>query len=187
MGGKNPLIVLKDADIDYAVRAAAFGIFFHQGQVCMANSKILVEKPVFEEFCAKFTAVAKSLKVGDPKDPQTIIGPLIRKAQCAVIDGHVEDARAKGAQVLCGASHHDQFYLPTVLAGVQTAAVIGVGTATVAAFVGAGGLGERIVAGLAVNDAQAMLAGALPAALLALAVQGAFGLVERLLLRSRGG
>lgn len=118
MGGKNPLIVLKDADVDYAVRAAAFGIFFHQGQVCMANSKILVEKPVFEEFCAKFTAVAKSLKVGDPKDPETIIGPLIRKAQCAVIDGHVEDARAKGAQVLCGASHHDQFYLPTVLAGV---------------------------------------------------------------------
>ena len=77
--------------------------------------------------------------------------------------------------------------LPTILAGVQTAAVIGVGTATVAAFVGAGGLGERIVAGLAVNDPQAMLAGALPAALLALAVQAAFGLVEHLLVRSRGG
>src|SRR6202035_2571722 len=61
MGGKNPLIVLKEADIDYAVRAAAFGIFFHQGQVCMANSKILVERPIYDEFCDKFAAVAKSL------------------------------------------------------------------------------------------------------------------------------
>jgi osmoprotectant transport system permease protein len=67
--------------------------------------------------------------------------------------------------------------LPTLLAGVATAAVINVGTATVAAFVGAGGLGERIVAGLAVNDTPLMLAGALPAALLALLVQGVFALV----------
>jgi len=69
--------------------------------------------------------------------------------------------------------------LPTLLAGVSTAAVINVGTATVAAFVGAGGLGERIVAGLAVNDTDRMLAGAVPAALLALAVQGLFALAER--------
>jgi aldehyde dehydrogenase (NAD+) len=118
MGGKNPLIILKDADVDYAVRAAAFGIFFHQGQVCMANSKILVEQPLFDAFCARFTAVAKSLKVGDPKDPTTVIGPLIRQRQCAVIDGHVDDARAKGAQVLCGATHDKHFYTPTVIAGV---------------------------------------------------------------------
>ena len=72
---------------------------------------------------------------------------------------------------------------PTLLAGVKTAAVINVGTATVAAFVGAGGLGERIVAGLAVNDRELMLAGALPAALLALAVQGLFYGLER----GRGG
>ena len=73
--------------------------------------------------------------------------------------------------------------LPTLLAGVKTAAVINVGTATVAAFVGAGGLGERIVAGLAVNDAQRMLAGAIPAALLAVGVQGLFAALERWLLR----
>jgi osmoprotectant transport system permease protein len=73
--------------------------------------------------------------------------------------------------------------LPTLLAGVATAAVINVGTATVAAFVGAGGLGERIVAGLAVNDTDRMLAGAIPAALLALVVQGLFALVERRLVR----
>jgi len=74
---------------------------------------------------------------------------------------------------------------PTIMAGVKTAAVISVGTATVAAFVGAGGFGERIVSGLAVNDTATMLAGALPAALLALAVQGGFDLLERALRRRR--
>ena len=75
--------------------------------------------------------------------------------------------------------------LPTLLAGVKTAAVINVGTATVAAFIGAGGFGERIVAGLAVNDNAAMLAGALPAAALALLVQALFDGVERMLVRER--
>ena len=76
--------------------------------------------------------------------------------------------------------------LPTLLAGVKTAAVINVGTATMAAFIGAGGFGERIVAGLAVNDNGAMLAGALPAAVLALLVQALFDAVERGLVRGRG-
>ena len=74
--------------------------------------------------------------------------------------------------------------MPTVLAGVKTAAVINVGTATVAAFIGAGGFGERIVAGLAVNDTASMLAGALPAAVLALLVQLVFGAIERVLFRT---
>jgi vanillin dehydrogenase len=118
MGGKSPLIVLGDADVDYAVRAAAFGIFFHQGQVCMANSRILVEEPIFDAFCERFVAVAKSLKVGDPREPDTVIGPLIRGTQFAVIDGHVEDAVDKGATLLCGAKHEAQYYWPTVLSGV---------------------------------------------------------------------
>jgi len=75
--------------------------------------------------------------------------------------------------------------LPTILAGIKTAAVINVGTATMAAFIGAGGFGERIVSGLAVNDTATMLAGALPAAVLALLVQGGFDLVERRLVRGR--
>jgi len=75
--------------------------------------------------------------------------------------------------------------LPTLMAGIKTAAVINVGTATMAAFIGAGGFGERIVAGLAVNDSSAMLAGALPAAVLALAVQGVFDLIERRLVRGQ--
>jgi vanillin dehydrogenase len=120
MGGKSPLIVLADADVDYAVKAAAFGIFFHQGQVCMANSKVLVEEAVFDSFCDRFVAVAQSLKVGDPRDPDTVIGPLIRQTQCAVIDGYIEDAVGKGATVLCGAKHEKQFYWPTVLTGVTS-------------------------------------------------------------------
>lgn len=118
MGGKNPLVVLRDADVDYAVRAGCFGIYFHQGQVCMANSRIIVEAPVYEEFCEKFAARTKTYKVGDPHDPQTVIGPLIRRTQCAFIDGHVQDAVAKGAKVLTGATHEDNFYQPTVVAGV---------------------------------------------------------------------
>ncbi len=120
MGGKNPLIVLRDADVDYAVRAGCFGIYFHQGQVCMANSRIIVEAPVFDEFCEKFAARAKTYKVGDPHDPQTVIGPLIRRTQCAFIDEHVNDAVAKGARVLTGGTHQENFYQPTVVAGVTS-------------------------------------------------------------------
>lgn len=118
LGGKNPLIVLRDADIDYAVRAACFGIFFHQGQVCMANSRILVEDPVYDAFAKAFVERAKTYKVGDPRDPSTVVGPLIRRSQCDVIDGHVEDAVGKGARLLLGGTHHENFYTPTILADV---------------------------------------------------------------------
>jgi osmoprotectant transport system permease protein len=109
--------------------------------------------------------------------------PIVRNTLAGldgVPEGQRDAARALGlraAQVLRLVELPQA--LPTLLAGVSTAAVINVGTATVAAFVGAGGLGERIVAGLAVNDTDRMLAGAIPAALLALAVQGLFALVQR--------
>lgn len=109
--------------------------------------------------------------------------PIVRNTLAglaAVPQGQRDAARAlgmRGADVLRLVELPQA--LPTLLAGVATAAVINVGTATVAAFVGAGGLGERIVAGLAVNDSDRMLAGAVPAALLALAVQGLFWLLER--------
>ena len=111
--------------------------------------------------------------------------PIVRNTQAGlagVSAGQVEAARALGlrdGQVLRLVQL--PLALPTLLAGVATAAVINVGTATVAAFVGAGGLGERIVAGLAVNDTDRMLAGAIPAATLALVVQALFFLAERLI------
>ena len=121
MGGKSPLIVLKDADIDYAVDAAAFGIFLHQGQVCMANSRLIVEAEVYDTFCAKLAAKAGSLKVGDPRQPDTVIGPLVEAKQCAFIDAQVQDALAKGGRVLSGGKFDSGFYLPTVVADVTRA------------------------------------------------------------------
>ncbi|HEY5790898.1 MAG TPA: aldehyde dehydrogenase family protein [Gammaproteobacteria bacterium] len=118
LGGKSPLIILADADLDYAVDAACFGIFLHQGQVCMANSKVIVAQELFDEFCTRFVAKVATLQVGDPRDPHTVIGPLIRGEQCGFIDGHVEDAVAKGARLLCGGSAEGAWYQPTVLAGV---------------------------------------------------------------------
>jgi len=103
---------------------------------------------------------------------------------CAGLKG-VSTGQAQAASSLgltrCQSLLHVQLpqAAPVMLAGVKTAAVINVGTATLAAFVGAGGFGERIVSGLAVNDTQTMLAGAVPAAVLALGLQGLFYLIER--------
>jgi aldehyde dehydrogenase (NAD+) len=121
LGGKSPLIVLKDADLDYAVKAAAFGMFLHQGQVCMANSRLIVEAPVFDAFCEKLVNKVASYQVGDPHDPHTVIGPLIDQRQCSVLDRHVKDAVDKGAKLLMGSKSEGAFYQPTVLAGVTRA------------------------------------------------------------------
>jgi len=115
--------------------------------------------------------------------------PIVRNTHAGLVGVSVGLTQAAASLGLTRAQmlRHVQLplALPTLLAGVQTAAVINVGTATVAAFIGAGGFGERIVAGLAVNDSATMLAGALPAAALALLVQAAFDLVERWLVRGR--
>ncbi len=124
MGGKSPMIILKDADLDYAAKAAAFGMFLHQGQVCMANSRILVEAPVFDAFCEKFVAKVSTYQVGNPRDPHTVIGPLIERKQVAFLDGHVKDAVAKGAKLLMGGKSEGNFYHPTVLANVTTDMVV---------------------------------------------------------------
>ncbi|CAL8981800.1 Putative aldehyde dehydrogenase YfmT [Rhodoplanes serenus] len=118
LGGKSPMIVLRDADLDYAVDAACFGIFLHQGQVCMANSRIIVEAPLFADFCERLAAKVATLKTGNPHDPTTVIGPLITAGQCARVGRHVEDAVGKGARLLCGGTAEGAFYRPTVLAGI---------------------------------------------------------------------
>ena len=119
LGGKSPLIVLKDADLDYAVSTACFGIFIHQGQICMAGSRIIVESPIYDAFLDRFVAKAKTLKVGDPRDPHTVIGPLIRSSQCGLIDGKIKESVAAGARVLIGGTHEGNFYHPTVVADVK--------------------------------------------------------------------
>ena len=106
---------------------------------------------------------------------RTVPGELGAGRAVARSDAGAEPARTCSCRSRCR----------RILAGIKTAAVINVGTATMAAFIGAGGFGERIVAGLAVNDNATMLAGALPAAVLALIVQGGFDLAERRLMRGR--
>ncbi len=115
--------------------------------------------------------------------------PIVRNTHAGLqsVSGGMAQAALSLGMTARQALRHVQLPLaaPTLIAGVKTAAVINVGTATMAAFIGAGGFGERIVAGLAVNDSRVMLAGALPAAALALLVQGAFDLAERWSRRGR--
>ena len=118
MGGKNPIIVLKDANIDKAVETTLFGAYFHQGQICMATSRVIVEEPIYEEFCNKLLERVKNLKVGDPHEELTIIGPLINEKKCAFIDAQIADAVAKGATLLCGGTHEGAFYQPSLLKDV---------------------------------------------------------------------
>ena len=118
MGGKSPVIVLKDADLAYAVNTAAFGIFIHQGQICMAGSRIIVEAPIYDAFVEAFTAKTKNLKMGDPREPDTVIGPLIRASQCEFIDKAIKAAVAQGAQVKTGGAYKGNFFAPTVVADV---------------------------------------------------------------------
>ena len=118
MGGKSPLVILKDADMDYAVNTACFGLFIHQGQICMAGSRIIVEAPIYQAFLDRFVAKVKTLKVGDPRDPHTVIGPLIRGSQCEFIDKRIKSSVSAGARLLTGGGYKGHFFEPTVLADV---------------------------------------------------------------------
>ncbi|MFE9905878.1 aldehyde dehydrogenase family protein [Streptomyces achromogenes] len=118
LGGNSALVVLDDADIDYAVDAAVFSRFVHQGQVCMAANRVLVDRSVQEEFTEKFVAKVRTLKTGDPRDPETVIGPVINSAQAAAISGTVEQALAEGATALVHGGTTDNLVEPSVLTGV---------------------------------------------------------------------
>jgi acyl-CoA reductase-like NAD-dependent aldehyde dehydrogenase len=118
LGGYNPLIVLDDADVDYAVNASSFGAFMHQGQICMSARKILVQRSVADEFVDKLVAKTAGLKVGDPKEHDTIIGPLINEQALETVKGRVDEAVAKGATVLTGGSAEGSVFQPTLLTDV---------------------------------------------------------------------
>jgi acyl-CoA reductase-like NAD-dependent aldehyde dehydrogenase len=118
LGGYNPLIVLGDADLDYAVDAAAFGAFLHQGQICMSARRIVVERSIADEFVERLTQKTAGLKSGDPKEPDTIIGPLINEDAVATVKARVDDAVAKGARVLAGGEADGPIFQATLLADV---------------------------------------------------------------------
>ncbi|GAA1909161.1 aldehyde dehydrogenase family protein [Streptomyces durmitorensis] len=115
LGGNSALVVLDDADIDYAVDAAVFSRFVHQGQVCMAANRILVDRSLEAEFTERFVAKVASLKVGDPADPSTHIGPLINSSQADAVTKTVDQAVAAGAKALLHGSTDGNLVAPTVL------------------------------------------------------------------------
>jgi vanillin dehydrogenase len=118
LGGKAPLVVLEDADLDEAVAAAGFGAFMHQGQICMSTERAVVDRSVAEVFADRLGEKASSLVVGDPRDPGTHIGPLVNGAALDRVAGLVRDATDKGARVVAGGEADGPCYRPTVLDGV---------------------------------------------------------------------
>lgn len=124
LGGHNPMIVLKDADLQQSVDTAVFGAFFHQGQICMNTRRILVERSLFDEFLARFVARTKNIQVGNPADPRSKIGPLINDRAVANVRSGIDDAVAKGARIAAGGTSEGRCFQPTVLVDVPGSASI---------------------------------------------------------------
>ncbi|WP_030194449.1 aldehyde dehydrogenase family protein [Streptomyces sp. NRRL S-87] len=118
LGGNSALIVLADADLDAAVSQAAWGSFFHQGQICMTAGRHLVHASVYEEYVERLAAKAEALAVGDPYRARVHLGPLIDRGQLERVHALVEASATQGAKIVAGGRYEDLFYRPTVLAGV---------------------------------------------------------------------
>ncbi len=127
LGGKAPNIVFADADIDQAVSGAMMGIFFNQGQVCCAGSRLFVEEGVKDQFLEKLQAKSANIKVGDPMDSGTHMGPQVSEEQLKRIQGYCDVAQEEGATVVAGGKSPDMaegfqkgfFFQPTIFADVK--------------------------------------------------------------------
>jgi aldehyde dehydrogenase (NAD+) len=122
LGGKSANLIFADANLERAVRAAASGIFFNAGQVCSAGSRVLVERSAYDEVVQRLAERARSIRVGDPTDPKTTMGPVISAGQMRTVLDYIDIGRAEGASVVTGGSRlGDQGYFvePTVFANVQ--------------------------------------------------------------------
>ncbi len=122
LGGKSANVVFADCDLDDAVNGAHNGLFFNQGQSCIAGSRVFVEEKIYAEFVEKSAAKARSRVVGDPFDPKTEQGPQVDQVQLDRIMGYVERGRNDGARLVCGGERlpgPGYFMQPTVFADVQ--------------------------------------------------------------------
>jgi benzaldehyde dehydrogenase (NAD) len=118
LGGKAPLLVLDDADLDEAVKAAAFGAFMNQGQICMSTERIIVVDSVADAFADKFAAKAQSMATGDPREGTTPLGAVVDQKTVTHVNSLIDDALSKGAKLLAG-SKADSVLMPaTVIDGV---------------------------------------------------------------------
>jgi acyl-CoA reductase-like NAD-dependent aldehyde dehydrogenase len=122
LGGKSPNLVFADANLDDAVPSSVYAIYYAAGQSCDARSRVLVEKPIYDDFVNRFTETAATMRMGDPLDEETQMGSLISQSHRDKVHGFVEAGREEGAEVVTGGEAVDgdgAFYPPTVLAGVD--------------------------------------------------------------------
>jgi acyl-CoA reductase-like NAD-dependent aldehyde dehydrogenase len=124
LGGKAPLIVLDDADLDQAVNAAIFGAFMNQGQICMSTERIIVHEPLYDRFVQAFTARAASLSVGDPRHGPTALGAVVSQQAVDRVMEMAADAEAKGARVYLSGEANGAILGPVVVAGVEPGMMI---------------------------------------------------------------
>jgi acyl-CoA reductase-like NAD-dependent aldehyde dehydrogenase len=127
LGGKSPNLVFADADLGSAIPSSVWSIYAAAGQSCEARSRVLVERPLYDEFVAEFAEKAGAIKVGDPLDPETQMGSLISQAHRERVHGFVEQGRSEGAEVVLGgepAEGKGAFYPATVIANVDNAMTV---------------------------------------------------------------
>jgi acyl-CoA reductase-like NAD-dependent aldehyde dehydrogenase len=122
LGGKDPMLVLDDADVDVASSAAVWGAFVNAGQACLSVERCYVHRSLYESFAKACAEKTKQLRIGNGMDAHTDVGPMIQERQVRIVETHVEDAKARGARVLAGGMRLPElgvnFYAPTVLADV---------------------------------------------------------------------
>jgi aldehyde dehydrogenase (NAD+) len=121
LGGKSPNIVFADADMEAAIRGAMTGIFYNKGEVCAAGSRLFLEERIHDEFVAKLTERVKGLKVGDPMDKATRMGPVVSKQQMETVLSYIEAGKREGARLVAGGSRvgsKGYFIEPTIFDGV---------------------------------------------------------------------
>jgi acyl-CoA reductase-like NAD-dependent aldehyde dehydrogenase len=121
LGGKAPLVVLDDADIDAAVAAAAFGAFMHQGQICMSTERVVIDEKIADRFVAAFTQKAAGITASDPRSGSTILGSLVDQPSATRVTELIDDARAGGATVTVGGSADGTLIPATVVDHVTSA------------------------------------------------------------------
>jgi aminomuconate-semialdehyde/2-hydroxymuconate-6-semialdehyde dehydrogenase len=126
LGGKSAAIVAADADLDRAIAGTIDGIFRNQGEVCLAGSRLFVQRPIYEDFCARYVAAAEDLRVGDPREAATQIGPLVSREHLDKVLSYIQLGQAEGAKLLTGGYRltdgplaDGNYVAPTVFADVE--------------------------------------------------------------------
>ncbi len=118
LGGKSPTVVLADADLEKTMPLAARSIFMFGGQLCIGSSRFYVERPIYDEFVKRFAMIASKVGMGELRDPNTVVAPIISERQRNRVKDHIENAKAAGATVVAGGAFEGNRCQPTILTGV---------------------------------------------------------------------